>query len=238
MGPAPSGGAVRVLGYSWRAMKRRRFERLREVLERRQPDLTVLLENVHKPHNFSAVLRTCDAVGVFEAHAVAPEGTLSTHHMIAGGSKRWLRVRVHREMVAAAAELRGRGFRLLAAHPSPEADDYRKPDYTRPTAILFGQEKEGLTEESLALADERVRIPMQGMVASLNVSVAAALILFEAQRQRLAAGLYESSRLDPELLDRTLFEWAYPRLARLCRKRGVAYPRLSPTGEPLDPLPR
>ncbi len=217
---------------------RRRFERLRAVLERRQPDLTVLLENVHKPHNFSAVLRTCDAVGVFEAHAVVPGGRLSTHHLAAGGSSRWVRVRVHEELCAAAAELRQRGFRLLAAHPSPAAVDYRRPDYARPTAVLFGQEKEGLTEEALALADERVRIPMQGMVASLNVSVAAALVLFEAQRQRLAAGLYEKSRLHPRLFDRTLFEWVYPRLAELCRKRGVDYPRLSPTGEPLDPLPR
>jgi tRNA (guanosine-2'-O-)-methyltransferase len=79
---------------------------------------------------------------------------------------------------------------------------------------------------------------MVGLVTSLNVSVAAALILFEAQRQRLDAGLYERSRLPRELFERTIFEWAYPRLAEHCRRKGLAYPALSIDGEPVEPIPR
>lgn len=212
-------------------MNPRRFHRIRSVLERRQPDLTVLLENVHKPHNFSAVVRTADAVGIWEAHAVVPEGGLPLHHLTAGGSKRWVKVRIHPDLDAALEPLREGGFQLLAAHPSAEAIDYREADFTRPTAVLFGQEKDGLTRKALAASDRRVRIPMEGMVASLNVSVAAALVLFEAQRQRRAAGLYDALRLDAELFRSTLFEWSYPVIAEQCRERGVAYPALDEDGE-------
>ena len=203
-----------------------RLRRLRSTLEHRQPDLTVLLENVHKPHNFSAVLRTADAVGLFEAHAIFFNRKVDTPHATAGGSEKWIRVRDHEDLASATEHLRSRGFRLVAAHPSPDAVDYREVDFTRPTAILMGQERDGLTADALAAADERVRIPMYGMVASLNVSVAAAVLLFEAQRQRLEAGLYERCRLEPEVYERTLFEWAYPRLARRCRDGGKPYPRI------------
>lgn len=218
-------------------MNSRRFHRLRTVLARRQPDLTVLLENVHKPHNFSAVVRTADAVGIWEAHAVVPEGGLPLHHLAAGGSKRWVRVHVHSELEQALAALPADSFQLLAAHPSEGAVDYRDIDFTRPTAVLFGQEKDGLSPQALAAANRLVRIPMEGMVASLNVSVAAALILFEAQRQRREAGLYEECRLDPQLVERTLFEWAYPEIARVCAERGADYPELSADGEILGSVP-
>lgn len=215
-------------------MLERRFRRLRSVLERRQPDLTVLLENVHKPHNFAAVLRTADAVGLLEAHAVVYDGELRTSLVTAAGSDKWVRARFHPTIEEAAAALRQSGLRLVAAHPAPDAVDYREIDLTRPTALLFGQEKDGLTPEALALADEHVVIPMAGFVASLNVSVAAAVVLFEAQRQRSAAGFYDESRLDPEVFARTLFEWAHPRQAEECRAEGRPYPPLGPKGEILD----
>ena len=205
---------------------RHRLQRLRSTLDRRQPDLTVLLENVHKPHNFSAVLRTADAVGLFEAHAIFFNRKVDTPHATARGSEKWIRVHNHTNLGAAADHLRARGFRLVAAHPSPHAIDYREVDFTQPTAVLMGQEKHGLTAEALAAADELVSIPMHGMVASLNVSVAAAVLLFEAQRQRLGSGLYDRCRLDPELYERTLFEWAYPRLAKKLHQEGKPYPQM------------
>jgi tRNA (guanosine-2'-O-)-methyltransferase len=103
---------------------------------------------------------------------------------------------------------------------------------------MLGNELDGLTDAALDAADTVVRIPMLGAVASLNVSVAAALILYEAQRQRLEAGAYDESRLDRDVARRTLFEWAYPRIARLCRRRGVPYPELGPDGELLGEVPR
>lgn len=194
------------------------------------------MENVHKPHNFSAVVRTADAVGIWEAHAIVPAGGVPLHHLASGGSRKWVNIRVHRDLASARRVLSEREFQLLAAHPAERAVDFRQVDYTRPTAVLFGQEKEGLTEGALAAADQLIVVPMEGMVASLNVSVAAALILFEAQRQRRAAGLYESSRLEPEELERTLFEWCYPEIAEVCRRRGVAYPALDENGELLGDL--
>ncbi|WP_456476917.1 tRNA (guanosine(18)-2'-O)-methyltransferase TrmH [Oceanithermus sp.] len=207
-----------------------RYRRLRAVLDRRQPDLTVLMENVHKPHNFSAILRTADAVGVFEAHAVNPTGGVPTFHDTSGGSEKWVYLRVHPDVEEAIAHLKGRGFTVYAANLSERAVDYREVDYTRPAVVLLGAEKWGVSTRAAELADADVIIPMMGMVQSLNVSVAAAVILFEAQRQRLAAGLYDRPRLDPETYRRALFEWAYPREAEVYRRRGVPYPALDEEG--------
>jgi tRNA (guanosine-2'-O-)-methyltransferase len=109
--------------------------------------------------------------------------------------------------------------------------DFREVDFTEPTALMMGAELLGLSDEALALADARVSVPMVGMAHSLNVSVATALLLFEAFRQREAAGMYEESRIDPEDRKRILFEWAYPRIARHCRERGTPYPSLGEDGD-------
>lgn len=217
----------------------KRFHRVRAVLDRRQPDLTVLLEDVQVPRNLAAIMRSLDAAGGLEAHAVWHEGRLHISRPASGGNRKWLPVRRHRTLAAALDFLKGRGFRILAAHPATEGvTDFRQVDYLRPTALLLGNEDFGVTPEARAAADELVAIPMMGMGTSLNVSVAAALLLFEAQRQRAKAGFYNSPRLEAEAHARLLFEWVYPKLAALCRHRGVAYPRLGEDGEILDPLPR
>jgi len=218
-------------------MRPERFRRLREVLSRRQPDLTVLMDRVNKPHNFSAILRNCDAVGVLDVHVVAAGPRLEPHHATSAGTKKWVGVRRHVGVRDAAGHLREKGFQLLAAHPSREALDYREVDYTRPVAITLGAELEGVSEEALALADELVVIPMAGMVHSLNVSVASSLLLFEAFRQRMAAGMYDTSRLDAEAFDVRLFEWAYPILARKRREQGLPYPRLDVDGQIVSDAP-
>ena len=219
------------------AMTPERFRRLTWILERRQPDLTVLMDRVHKPHNFSAVLRTCDAVGVFRAHLV-PTADFTPRRHIASGANRYVRVVRHRTLDGAVARLRKEGLTLVAAHLSEDAVDFRALDYTRPTALVLGTEKDGISAEALAAADRVVGIPMVGAATSLNVSVAAALILYEAQRQRQAAGLYDESRLPADRVHPTLFEWAYPRIAALCRQRGVPYPPLGPEGQIRGELPR
>jgi tRNA (guanosine-2'-O-)-methyltransferase len=208
-----------------------RFERLSAALRRRQPDLTVLMERVHKSHNLSAILRNCDAVGVLEAHAVPPEEGLDISHHTSAGTAKWVRVVRHATVDSAVGALHEDGFRVVAAHPSPEAVDYREVDFTAPTAIMVGAELHGLSERGLELADRLVGIPMAGMAHSLNVSVATALLLFEAFRQRHAAGLYDHSRLDEGEFRTLLFEWAYPRLARRYREQGRPYPELGLGGE-------
>ena len=216
-----------------------RFYKLKSVLDRRQPDLTVLADEVHKSHNIAAILRTCDAVGVYRAHAISPSGAIRRHHMVSGGSRRWVDLVIHSSIHEALDTLRRDNWRLIAAHPSASAKDYRDVDYTQRTAIFLGAERDGLEPDLVAAADEIIAVPMEGLVASLNVSVATALILYEAQRQRRAAGLYETSRLPADEYATTLFEWAYPDIAARCRRRGRKYPTLTNDGylaeNPLQP---
>jgi tRNA (guanosine-2'-O-)-methyltransferase len=208
-----------------------RFRRLRAVLDRRQPDLTVLMDNVHKRHNFAAVMRTCDAVGVLEVHGVWPDPRYRPSHDASAGVGKWLPVRTHETIEAAAAALHARGFTIVAAHAAPGAVDFRTVDYARPVALLLGAELDGVSAAARDAADTLVVVPMAGMVESLNVSVAAAVILYEAQRQRAAAGLYDRCRLEPEAHARTLFEWAHPEVADWCRRHARPYPALDDEGD-------
>ncbi len=215
-------------------MRPERFRRLCAIVDRRQPDLTVLMDNVHKPHNVSAVIRTCDAAGVLEAHAVSPHGTFRSEHCSASGSGKWVPIRLYPDHASAFATLKSRGMTVFAAHLTDGAIDFREVDYTRPTAIILGAELDGVGDEAASRADGAITIPMVGAVPSLNVSVAAAIILYEAQRQRAAAGFYDQCRLDPAERHRWLFEYAYPRIAEICRRKGLPYPQLDYNGEIVD----
>ena len=215
-----------------------RYARLRAILDRRQPDLTVLMDNLTKPHNVSAVIRTCDAVGIAEIHAVSNAPSFKTRRSSAGGTGRYVGVRLHATTEEAIDHLHGDGFRVLAADLSPNARDFRGVDYTLPTAILLGTERDGVSAETAASVDGSIAIPIMGAVESLNVSVAAAIILYEAQRQRAGARLYDEPRLDEATCQKLLFEWGYKRLAAYCRRKQVPYPRIGPEGEILDEVPR
>ena len=212
-------------------MRPERFHRLRSVLDRRQPDLTVLMERVHKEHNLSAIARNCDAVGVLELHAVVPDRGLRLHRDTSGGTGKWMELHEHDSVVAAMGTLKEREFQVVAAHLDERAVDYREVDYTRPTAFLVGAELFGVSEEAVASADVTATIPMMGMVRSLNVSVATSLFLFEALRQREARGMYDTSRLPPDRYRETLFRWAYPDHARRYREAHRPAPELGPQGE-------
>ena len=218
----------------------RRFERLKSVLNQRMADLTVLIEHVEKPHNLSAILRSCDAVGALEAHAVSLDGRPRTFNSTAQGSQKWVRLHDHPDCATAIRCLKDRGFRLYGTHLGVSARDYRDCDFTGPTAFVLGAEKWGLTDQACELMDEALFIPMRGMVQSLNVSVATATLLFEALRQRQAAGVAPSQGegLTPEQYRRVLFEWCYPEVASWYREQGRPYPDLNDEGELLEELPR
>lgn len=203
------------------------------MLATRQPDLTVCLEQVHKPHNVSAIIRTADAVGVHQVHAVWPTTRMRTLVSSAAGSNSWVSVKTHRTIGDAVGHLKAQGMQILATNLSARAVDFREVDYTRPTCVLLGQEKTGITEEALALADRDIVIPMIGMVQSLNVSVASALILYEAQRQRQNACLYrrDNSMLDEEEQQRLLFEGGYPVLANVAKRKGLPRPQIDEQGQ-------
>ena len=215
-----------------------RYARLRSILDRRQPDLTVLMDDLQKPHNVSAVIRTCDAVGVFEVHAVSATQSFKARRSSAGGTGRYVPIRLHATTEEAVDALRSQGFRVLAAHLAPDARDFRNVDFTLPTAILLGTEKDGVSPAAEAMVDGSIVIPVLGAVPSLNVSVAAAVLLYEAQRQRAAAGLYDAPRLDEATCQKLLFEWGHRRLAEHCRRKGVPYPGVGADGEILGTIPR
>lgn len=208
-----------------------RFAKLKEILNRRQPDLTVLMDEIHKPQNIAALKRTCDAVGASRLHGVSADRHIRRHHGIAGGTRRWVETVVHSDMPGAVTELKSQGMTLYAAHWSDRAIDFREADFTVPSAILLGAERVGVSSMAAELADVHITLPMLGMVASLNVSVAGAVILYEAMQQRERAGLYAHSRMEEQEYRKTLFEWCHPEIAQRCRDKRLPYPELTEDGD-------
>jgi len=218
----------------------KRFQRLKSTLNCRMANLTVLIENVEKPHNISAILRSCDAVGVLEAHAICKEGKTPKFNSTAQGSQKWVRLQEHKNIYEAVNSLKRKGLKLYSTNIDQSACDYRDCDFTKPSAFVLGAEKWGLSEDATKLMDQSIFIPMRGMVQSLNVSVAAATLLFEALRQRKAAGVLpdHGEGISKEVYKRTLFEWAYPEVAKWCQRKGKDYPKINDLGEILEELPR
>lgn len=208
-----------------------RFQKIKDVLNKRQPDLTIIMDNVHKPHNLAAIIRSSDAVGIGDIHGISSnERKVGTNLKSAGGSNHWVHLHIHKSMLTVISNLKSTGFCIYAANTSERAKDYRSVKYTEPTALILGAELDGISPGALKIIDDEIMIPMDGMVASLNVSVAAAVILFEAQRQRKEAGLYQKNRLDHNTYDKLLFEFSYPDVAKRCQESGLSYPALDKEG--------
>ncbi|HAS62618.1 MAG TPA: tRNA (guanosine(18)-2'-O)-methyltransferase TrmH [Vibrio sp.] len=213
-------------------MNLERYQRIQQVLKARQIDLTLCLEEVHKPNNVSAVIRTADATGLHKIHAIWPNKMRTLTHTSAG-ARNWVEVDNHTNIEDAISELKAQGMQVLVTNLSDTAVDFRNIDYTKPTAIILGSEKTGASEQAKKLADQDIIIPMMGMVQSLNVSVASAIILYEAQRQRQEVGMYdnEKSPLDEDVIHRTLFERGHPVLAKVAKRKKMPYPPLDDEGQ-------
>ena len=182
----------------------------RQVAERRQPDLTVVLENVHDSHNVSAVLRSCDAVGVLGIHTIYSEEAIPDRayaRTTSGSAAKWIDVQHHASVADCYAVLRQRGFRIYATALTEAPIDLIDLEMTQPIALVFGNEMRGVSEEAIVQADGALRIPMMGMIESLNISVACAVCLFEAMRQRREAGTYDEPKLGPEALESLVSQW-------------------------------
>lgn len=187
----------------------RRLEKIRSVLRRRQVDLTVVLENIHDPHNVSAILRSADAVGIMEVHLVyTTEEFPKMGRKSSASASKWVTRRKYRSVEDCYSALRGEGFMIYASRldsPSPTVFDL---DLKKKAALVFGNEHAGVSDAAAKLADGRFKIPMYGMIESLNVSVACAVALYEALRQRLGRGHYSRPKLGEPILRSMLEDWS------------------------------
>ncbi|HXB31296.1 MAG TPA: RNA methyltransferase [Puia sp.] len=178
-------------------MTPQREMRLKKVLEKRQNDLTVVLENVFDPHNISAVMRTCDAVGIQDIHILNTK--ISIHKKWGARSSssaaKWLTIHQHTDATECFDELRIKYPLILTTHLSSDAVSLYDIDFTKPIALVFGNEHDGVSEEIRRLADGNFVIPQVGMIRSLNISVACAVSLYEAFRQKQAAEHYSKTKL-------------------------------------------
>ncbi len=208
-----------------------RLERINKMLDQRQPDLTVCMEGVHKRHNLAAVVRTADAIGISDVHAIWKSEEMEVRGGSAAGSQNWIDVHNYNKTADAICELKKQGMQVLVTNLSENAVDFHEIDYTKPTAIILGQEKFGASDIALEMADQDIVIPMVGMVQSLNVSVACSVVLYEAQRQRQLAGMYDTPRISEQRRQRFLFEGGHPIFSEACKRKGLPYPIIDEDGQ-------
>lgn len=188
-----------------------RNDRLTSVLNKRQPDLTVVLENVFDPHNISAVMRTCDAVGIQDIYILNTK--IPAHKKWGAKSSssaaKWLSVHQFTDSIACFAELRKHYKKIYTTHLSSDAVGLHELDLTQPVALVFGNEHSGVSEEIIAMADGNFIIPQVGIIKSLNISVACAVSLYEAYRQKCNAGHYNHPKLEGEKRSNLRTEWGF-----------------------------
>lgn len=185
-----------------------RIEKVKRVLSLRQPDLRVVLEEVKNTHNASAVVRSCDAAGILYVDIIsADEELFPVNEAISTRAEKWIQFQYYTSASDCLNSLKKEGIKIAATHISEDSLPYTDLDYTQPMAIVFGNEAEGLSEEALALADYKIKIPMIGMTQSLNLSVSVGIILYEAMKQRREKGLYNEKRLSPDEFNAYMKKW-------------------------------
>ena len=205
-------GTLKKRGRSLETISERRKQRFQQVIDRRQPTLTLVIENVWDPHNVSAILRSADAIGIHSVHLLyhveAAPNFRAIGRKSSASAKKWLDLHVHHSVEDCFAELRAAGFRIYSSHLKKQSVPLHAIDATERVAFVLGNEHRGVSEEACALSDGIYFIPMMGMVESLNVSVAAAVTLYEALRQRAAKGMYDTPQLPEATRHAMLEDWA------------------------------
>ena len=186
-----------------------RYQRIINVLNKRQNNLAVVLENVFDPHNISAVMRSCDAVGIQDIYVL--NSKIPRHKKWGAKSSssaaKWLSVHQFTNVQTCFEALRKRYDKILTTHLSSDAVEIYDIDFTRSLALVFGNEHDGVSEEIRALADGNFIIPQAGIIKSLNISVACAVTIYEAYRQKSMAGHYDQRNLPEPRFNTLLKEW-------------------------------
>ena len=186
----------------------KRTNKIISVIKSRQKSLHVVFENIHDPHNVSAIFRTCDSVGVGKVSLVYNvEPFPKIGKKSSASAYKWVEKEKYKNVKDCFDALKTDGFKILVSSISPDSKSFYDLDLTQKTAIVFGNEHRGVSKEAEELADDKFIIPMFGMVQSLNVSVAAAICLYEALRQRTKKGMYDISEFSDEELNSKIEEW-------------------------------
>lgn len=187
-----------------------RLAKLQKVLSNRQPDLTIVLENISDPHNLSACLRTCDAVGVNEVCLVydGSQAFPKLGEKSSASARKWIDYRKFRNIELCYEYLKLKGSKIYTTHMASNSVSLYELNLTSSVALVFGNEHSGVTDKAVELADGNFLIPQVGMIQSLNISVACAVSLYEAFRQRTEAGLYKEKRFNDSEYSDKLQEWA------------------------------
>ena len=186
-----------------------RLERIRAVLSRRQKDVTLVMGNIWDPHNVSAILRSCDAFGLHRIHLYyTTEKWPDLGKKSSASAKKWVERERHDDAAKMLAQFRKDGVQVIRTGFSETAKPLHAFDFTIPTAVILSNEHRGASPELVELVEQELYIAMQGMVQSLNVSVAAAVILYEMFSQRRRAGLLDSPAFTPEELEALEREWS------------------------------
>ena len=186
-----------------------RRNRLTSVLNKRQPGLTVVLENVSDPHNIAAVMRTCDAVGIQEIYIL--NNKIGLHKewsaKTSSSAAKWLTIHQFTDTITCFKELRKKFDKIYATHLEKNAVDLYELNLTENVALVFGNEHSGLSEETISLVDGNFLIPQVGIIKSLNISVACAVSVYEAFRQKQIAGHYTKQQLNKEAMQVLHEQW-------------------------------
>ena len=193
------------------SMTPERREKLLTVLQKRQDNLTVVLENVFDPHNETAVMRTCDAVGVQDIFIInnrkPPKRAWGFRS--GGSAKKWLTVHQYTHAEDCFKELRNRYSKILTTHLGDDSVSLYNINFTESIALVFGNERFGVSDEARALADGNFVIPQIGIIQSLNISVACAVSIYEAYRQKEQAGHYSKQNLPNARIQELYNEWGF-----------------------------
>ena len=191
-----------------RAVTPRRRQKIVSVLSRRQKDLTLIIDNIHDPHNVSAILRSCDAFGVHKIHLYyTSEEFPKLGRKSSASAIKWVEREKHSNAKDMVSALRSQGFQIIGTGFSERARPIDRWDLTLPSAIILGNEHRGISPELSKLVDDELYIPMHGMVESFNVSVAAAIILYESWRQRSLKGMYDQPSFTQDELNNLIELW-------------------------------
>lgn len=173
-----------------------RLKKFKQVVAKRQYDLTVVLENIHDPHNIGAVLRSCDSVGISEVFVILTDPAIDPKKYKIGsssssGAVKWVNIHLYTKLEEGVKAVRAKYNTILGTHLGAESEGLYSLDLNQSVALMFGNEHEGLTREALNMIDGNFVIPQVGLIQSLNISVACAVSLYEACRQRKKNGRYD-----------------------------------------------